>query len=169
MYYANAGPNPPAARVAQPLHRRPFADRRPCARPWTWPGIRWHTANPRPWPTSNSSEPPCFSPASSFAPWSPYWSWSCCWAAASRTARCHKRNRSRHPRPRNRNIQSRANHAIRRGQSPSLPHIPNHPERAVKSVPGVSVFYHAPGTYDRSQHPGLACDFELVLGNDSTL
>ena len=46
--------------------------------------------------------------------------------------------------------------------------LPNYPERAVKSVPGVSVLYHAPGTYSRDL-PGLDYEFELVLGDDSTL
>ena len=49
------------------------------------------------------------------------------------------------------------------------PGIPNHPEHAVKSVEGVPVLYHAPGSYDRSEHPGLEYDFELVLGDDSTM
>ena len=49
------------------------------------------------------------------------------------------------------------------------PDIPDHPERAVKSVPGMPVLYHAPGTYDRSRHPGLDYDFELILGDDSTM
>ena len=55
------------------------------------------------------------------------------------------------------------------GNPHPCPDIPNHPERAVKSVPGVPVLYHAPGTYDRSEHPGLNYDFELVLGDDSTM
>ncbi|MCY3657732.1 MAG: SH3 domain-containing protein [Caldilineaceae bacterium] len=48
------------------------------------------------------------------------------------------------------------------------PHIPHHPERAVQSVPGVPVLYHAPGTYSRDL-PGLDYDFELVLGDDSRM
>ncbi len=55
------------------------------------------------------------------------------------------------------------------GHPHPCPAIPNHPERAVKSVPGVPVLHHPPGSYDRSEHPGLDYDFELVLGDDSTM
>ena len=46
--------------------------------------------------------------------------------------------------------------------------VPHFPGEAVRSVPGVPVLYHAPGTYDRSL-PGLAYDWEWVLSDDSTL
>ena len=55
------------------------------------------------------------------------------------------------------------------GQEVPCPNIPDFPERAVKSVEGVPVLYHAPGTYDRSKHPGLAYEWELVLSDDSTM
>ena len=55
------------------------------------------------------------------------------------------------------------------GQEVSCPNIPDFPERAVKSVEGVPVLYHVPGTYDRSKHPGLAYEWDLVLSDDSTM
>ena len=54
------------------------------------------------------------------------------------------------------------------GNPHPCPEIPNHPERAVKSVPGVPILYHAPGSYSRDL-PGLDYDFELVLGDDSSM
>ena len=48
------------------------------------------------------------------------------------------------------------------------PIVPDHPERAVKSVPADLVMYRAPGSYSRDL-PGLDYDFELVLGDDSTM
>lgn len=49
------------------------------------------------------------------------------------------------------------------------PDLPDFPERAVKSVPGVPVLYHAPGSYDRSEHPGLAYEWELVFSDSSSM
>lgn len=55
----------------------------------------------------------------------------------------------------------------RTGRSLPCPDVPNHPERAVTEVTGLPVIYHAPGTYDRSEHPGLAYDFELIIEDRS--
>lgn len=54
------------------------------------------------------------------------------------------------------------------GNPHPCPHIPNHPEQATQPVSGVPILYHAPGSYGRSL-PGLDYDFELVLGDDSTM
>ena len=54
------------------------------------------------------------------------------------------------------------------GNPHPCPHIPDHPERAIQSVSGVPILYHAPGSYGRDL-PGLDYDFELVLGDDSTM
>ncbi len=54
------------------------------------------------------------------------------------------------------------------GNPHPCPHIPNHPEQATQSVAGVPILYHAPGSYERDL-PGLDYDFELVLGDDSTM
>ena len=55
----------------------------------------------------------------------------------------------------------------RTGRSWPCPDIPNHPERAVTGVASDSITYHAPGTYDRSEHPGLTYDFMLQLEDRS--
>ncbi len=55
----------------------------------------------------------------------------------------------------------------RTGRSWPCPDIPNHPEHAVTAVASDSITYHAPGSYDRSEHPGLAYDFVLQLEDRS--
>lgn len=54
------------------------------------------------------------------------------------------------------------------GNPHPCPHIPDHPERAIQTISGVPILYHAPGSYNRDL-PGLDYDFELVLGDDSTM
>ncbi len=56
----------------------------------------------------------------------------------------------------------------RTGRQLPCPHITNHPEHAVTSAPeGSAIQYHAPGSYDRSEHPGLSYDFVLQLEDRS--
>ena len=55
----------------------------------------------------------------------------------------------------------------RTGRAWPCPDVPGDPEHTVREVTGLPVTYHAPGTYDRSEHPGLAYDFELVLEDRS--
>ena len=49
------------------------------------------------------------------------------------------------------------------------PALPNRPEHAVTSLPGVPTKYHAPRTYDRSEHPGLNYEWELIFSDSSHL
>ena len=44
---------------------------------------------------------------------------------------------------------------------------PNWPEQAVTELTGVPTKYYAPGTYDRSEHPGLAYEWELKFSDSS--
>ncbi len=47
--------------------------------------------------------------------------------------------------------------------------LANWPEHAVTELTGVPTKYHAPGMYDRSEHPGLAYEWELKFSDDSHL